>query len=455
MSVDILTTGSRGLRAMRGSVSPTPTMRAGPGSRCPWHRASQGFGVRLRVFLAALLVGFGPPAPTTRAAPAPEAPDLVDLCTRVLPAFCFIAGGSGVVIRPDGLMLTNDHVLEGKRTFDVRLGDGRSFKARLLGRDAVGDLAALKLELPAGTEVPWLPLGDSEAVRVGDDVLAVGNPFGLGVLDRAASFTTGIISAVHHVQANYTECLVTDAAVNPGNSGGPLLNMAGEVVGINGQISTRYGLRSNTGLGFAIGARQIALWLPRLEQARGGEVRHGRLVGLEFTSVDGDDLGPPVVRDVAEDSPAAAAGFRKGDRIVRIDGLDVPGRRRLAGLLGVYPEGQWVTIDVRRDEDIVPLDVEFVAARPSLVGLELARPRGDDFTPRVATVAADSSAATAGLEAGDEILEFDGRRLEFGSRREWRAFDRALRTGISVGDIVPLVVRREGTGELSLRLVGR
>jgi regulator of sigma E protease len=178
-------------------------------------------------------------------------------------------------------------------------------------------------------------------------------------------------------------------------------------------------------------------------------------VGLEFTSVDGDNLGPPVVRDVAEDSSAAAAGVRKGARIVRSDGLDVPGRRRLEGLLGVYPAGQRVTIDIQRDGAVMPLDVEFVASRPSLVGLELVRPRGDDFTPRVATVAEGSPAAAAGLEPGDEILEFDGQRLELGSRREWRAFDRALRTGISVGDIVPLVVRREGVGDLTLRLVGR
>ena len=404
---------------------------------------------------AALTVAGGLPPAAFPSAVAVEPADLVELCTRVLPAFCFIAGGSGVVVRPDGLMLTNDHVLEGKRVFDVRLGDGRSFKARLLGRDAVGDLAVLQLELPPDTELPWLPLGDSEAVRVGDEVLAVGNPFGLGVLDRAASFTTGIISAVHHVQADYTECLVTDAAVNPGNSGGPLVTMAGEVVGINGQISTRYGLRSNTGLGFAIGSRQIAIWLPRLERAGGGEVRHGRLVGLEFAAVSGDELGPPVVRDVAEGSPAAAAGFRQGDRILRIDGLDVPGPRRLDGLLAVYPEGQRVTIDVDRAGAVVPLDVEFVASRPCLVGLELARPRGDDFTPRVATVMEDSPAAAAGLEPGDEILEFDGRQLEFGSRREWRAFDRLLRAGVSVGDIVSLVVRREEVGELEKRLVGR
>ncbi|NBW86350.1 MAG: hypothetical protein EBR23_05870, partial [Planctomycetia bacterium] len=121
--------------------------------------------------------------------------DLTSLCIKVRPAFTFIAGGSGVIVRPDGLMLTNDHVLENRRTFDVRIGDGRSFKARLLGTDPVGDLAALKLDVPAGETVPHLDLGDSEALRVGDEVLAVGNPFALGVLDQAPTFTAGIVSA--------------------------------------------------------------------------------------------------------------------------------------------------------------------------------------------------------------------------------------------------------------------
>jgi S1-C subfamily serine protease len=386
------------------------------------------------------------------------AADLVELSGRVRPAFCFIAGGSGVLIRPDGLMLTNDHVLESRRTFDVRIGDGRSFQARVLGRDAVGDLALLRLDVPAGTELPWLPLGDSEALRVGDDVLAVGNPFGLGVLDQAPTFTVGIVSALHHVQGSYTECIVTDAAVNPGNSGGPLVNMAGELVGINGQISTRYGLRSNTGLGFAISARQIALWLPRLEAAGGSEVSHGRLVGLDFAPA-GDRPTPAVVRDVAEGSAAARAGFRSGDTIVRLDGVAVSGRQRLTGLLGIYPAGARVTVVVRRGGDDVSLDAVLQPPQRCLVGLELVRPRGGDLVVRVEEVAADSPAATAGLRPGDEIVEFRGRRLEFTSRDERRAFDRWLRTSVFVGDIVPLTVRRAddrgGVAEIELRLVGR
>ncbi len=388
------------------------------------------------------------------AAPAPEPPDVAAVCVQVRPAFVFIAGGSGVLIRPDGLMLTNDHVLENRRTFDVRLGDGRSFKAKLLGRDPVGDLAALRLELPEGETVPHLELGDSEALRVGDEVLAVGNPFALGVLDQTPTFTLGIVSAVHHTQGTYTECIVTDAELTPGNSGGPLVNGAGEVVGINGQISTRYGLRSNTGLGFAISARQIGFWLPLLEAAGGGEVKHATLAGLGFESRNRETPESVVVKDVADGSAAAAAGFLPGDRIVALDDAAVANGHRLAGLLGIYPDGQRVSVLVRRAADEVRLDLVLAAARRCRIGLELGRPRGADLLPVVDGVEPGSPAEVAGIVAGDVIVSLGGRRLEFSSREQRKAFDRALRTSINVGDIVPLTVRR-GDGEVELRLVGK
>ncbi len=385
--------------------------------------------------------------------------DLASLCVSIRPAYVFIAGGSGVVIRPDGLMLTNDHVIENRRSFDVRLGDGRSFKARVLGRDEVGDLAVLRIEVPEGETLPHLPLGDSEAVRVGDEVVAVGNPFALGVLDQSPTFTLGIVSAVHHTQGNYTECIVTDAELNPGNSGGPLVTMAGEVVGINGQISTRYGLRSNTGLGFAISSRQIALWLPLLEKAEGGEVNHARLAGVQFESRDRESPASVVVKDVADDSPAAKAGFRAGDAIVSIDDAAVANGHRLAGLIGIYPEGHEAAFRVRREGGEQTIHAVLTAPQRCRTGIDLARPRGSDLLPVVEAVAAGSSAEAAGLKPGDVIVAFAGRRLEFSSRDERRAFDRGLRTSIDVGDIVPVTVRRsdgaDGTSEVELRLVAR
>ncbi|MFM9025690.1 MAG: S1C family serine protease [Planctomycetaceae bacterium] len=386
-----------------------------------------------------------------------EAPDFVSLCVRVRPAFVFIGGGSGVVIRPDGLMLTNDHVVENKRNHAVRLGDGSTFRARLLGTDPYGDLAVLKLELPEGTTVPHLELGDSGSLAVGDDTLAVGNPFGLGVLDQAPTFTAGIVSALDHTQGTYTECIVTDAEVNPGNSGGPLIDLSGRVVGINGQISTRFGLRSNTGLGFAISARQIALWLPRLEAAGGGEVKHGRIAGLEYEATD----RPAVVADVAEGSPAAAAGFRAGDTIVTFDGADVPTALRLDTRVGMYPEGHECDVVVRRDGAEQTLSVTLAAPRRCPIGIRFERPRDNDLAVRVAAVEAESAAAAADLRAGDEIVALDGRPLEFTSRSQRKAFERELRTGFEDGKIYSLTVRRpaaEADGaptEVEVRLVAR
>ena len=400
--------------------------------------------------LGAAMIGVGAAAAFAADDPA----DLAAICVKARPAFVFIAGGSGVVIRPDGLMLTNDHVIENRRRFDVRLGDGRSFKAKVVGRDAVGDLAALQLDLPAGETVPHLPLGDSEALRVGDEAIAVGNPFALGVLDQAPTFTVGIISAVHHTQGSYTECIVTDAELNPGNSGGPLINMAGEVVGINGQISTRYGLRSNTGLGFAISARQIAMWLPLLERAAGGEVKHARLAGVEFESRDRETVASVTVKDVAEGTLAAEAGFRAGDTIVAIDDAPVANGHRFSGLLGIYPEGSRAAFRVRRGGEEVTLEAVLTAPQRCRTGIDLERPRGGDLLPVVEAVEPGSSAEVAGLKPGDVIVAFRGRRLEFPARDARKLFDRALRTTVNVDDIVPLTVRR-GTTEVELRLIAK
>lgn len=384
-------------------------------------------------------------------------PDLAALCERAKAAYVFVAGGSGVVIRPDGLMLTNAHVIGNEQNFDVRLGDGRHYRARVLGRDNFGDLAVLKLEPKAGEQLPFLELGDSEALRIGDTALAVGNPFGLGVVDQSPTFTLGVISALHYLHGHYTECLVTDAEVNPGNSGGPLLNRAGQVVGINGQISTRWGLRSNTGLGYAISARQIRLWLPRLEGANGGEVKHGRLVGLAVQGNGADTSQGVTVKDIGEETPAAAAGFQVGDKLVRLDGQPVANVFRLASLIGVYPEAHEVVVDVRRGDKDVSLKIKLIAQRASQVGISLAEPKENDAHVKVSAVAKDSAAEKAGVKVGDEILEIAGTELKMPAQVQYKLLEAWMKSGVSVGDIVNLKVRRQNeqnvASEVTLRLV--
>jgi S1-C subfamily serine protease len=235
--------------------------------------------------------------------------------------------------------------------------------------------------------------------------------------------------------------------------------MAGEVVGINGQISTRYGLRSNTGLGFAISSRQIKLWLPRLESAGGGEVKHARIAGLELEPAAPESAASVVIKDVADGSPAATAGFEKGDAIMSLDGAAVANRLRLTGLLGIYPDGHRVPVTVRRGDSETIVEVTLTAPERAKLGLDLARARGDDLAPRIDEVVEGSAAAAAGFKPGDEIIEWAGRRLEFSSRDERRAFDRALRTSVNVGDIVPVKVKRAdgkgGSAEVELRLVAK
>ncbi len=380
--------------------------------------------------------------------------DVPALCEKAKGAYVFISGGSGVVVGADGLMLTNTHVVGNRREFDVRTGMGRHFRAKVLGRDSAGDLTVLRLQLADGERVPFLELGDSESLRIGDGTLAVGNPFALGLVDQSPTFTLGVVSALHQAQGGYTECIITDSKINPGNSGGPLINMAGQVVGINGQISTRWGLRSNTGLGYAISARQIALWLPRLAAADGGTVAHGRLAGLEFQTAARESPASLVVRDVGEGTPAATGGLAAGDAIVRWDGLSVANSYRLASVMGMYPADHEVEIAVRRGDQELPLTVKLVASRRAQIGFKVAAPGENDAHVKVAEIEKDSAAERAGLLAGDEIVSVAGTDLSQGVAVQHRFVEVWLRRGVFAYDIVRLkVLRKNEQGEPAEREV--
>jgi 2-alkenal reductase len=236
--------------------------------------------------------------------------------------------GSGFILTDNGYIVTNHHVIEGATTIIVRFYNNADIEAELIGDDPNSDLAILKVERMADGAAP-LPLGDSDAVRVGDAVVAIGNPFSLGT-----SMSYGIISAVGRTipsgftPYNIPQAIQTDAAINPGNSGGPLINMNGEVIGINAQIRTAGGGGGNVGIGFAIPVNILKLIYPSLIDQ--GSYRWPYL-GVSspaetVLSLDARDLAEQrgaLIASVERGGPAAAAGLREGDIVTAADGQPV------------------------------------------------------------------------------------------------------------------------------------
>jgi S1-C subfamily serine protease len=371
----------------------------------------------------------------------------------------FIDGGSGVTVSPDGWMITNSHVVGRRKQFDVRTGDVRYYRAKLLGRDVSGDLAVLQLALKPKETVPCLEIGDSEALHVGDFALAVGNPFGEGLFDQNPTFTLGVISALNQIIDSDADTIATDAAVNPGNSGGPLIDMAGKVVGINGQIATRWGLRSNTGLGYAISARQIRLWLPRLARANGGDVSHGRLSGVEFETTEESDWTVPKIADIVHDSPAEKAGLKVGDRFAKFDGRPVTSIVQLSQAIHIYPQDQEVGVSVQRAGKEVALTLKLPALKRVELGIKLSQPGKDDEYVRIADLAKDSPAQQSGLKQGDEIVKIDRIELKMSVQTQFQLLRLWLKQGVNAGDIARIEVRRKGpdgkTATQEIRVVAR
>jgi putative serine protease PepD len=248
-----------------------------------------------------------------------------------------VATGSGFVLDRRGDILTNAHVVHGARKVTVRLGGaGSAVPARVLGTDNSNDLAVLRVD-PSKVTLHPLSLGDSSGVHVGDQVAAIGNPFGL---DR--TITAGIVSALQRqitAPDGFTidHVIQTDAAINPGNSGGPLIDAQGRVIGINSQIATGGNGDANVGIGFAIPIATAKQELAALEG--GGTVQHAFLgVG----TVPGN--GGVLVERVQHGSPAAKAGLRRGDTIVTLAGRPVRDPSQLAAAVGAHHPGQTVTV---------------------------------------------------------------------------------------------------------------
>ncbi len=263
--------------------------------------------------------------------------------------------GSGLIVEPDGYVLTNNHVVENGRMIMVRLSDDEEYEARVVGTDARTDLAVLKIQ--ARGELPVARLGDSDRLRVGEWVLAIGNPFGL-----EQTVTAGIVSAKGRVigAGPYDDFIQTDAAINPGNSGGPLFNTRGEVVGINSAIFSQSG--GSIGIGFAIPINLARDLLPQLK-AKGRVTRGWLGIGIApltpelAPKLGRSGPGGAVVAEVVPNGPAARAGLRPGDLILAFQGTPIRRADELPRLTAKAPVGSEVDLTLWRDGTEVPVKV--------------------------------------------------------------------------------------------------
>jgi serine protease Do len=331
--------------------------------------------------------------------------------------------GSGFIIRPDGVILTNAHVVNGAQQVTVTLSDHRQFKAKVLGSDRSSDIAVLKVD---ASDLPTVQLGNSDRLAVGDYVMAIGAPFGL-----QETATAGIVSSTARALPNggYVSFIQTDAAVNPGNSGGPLFNASGAVVGINSEIYTNSG--GYQGISFAIPinlAQQVETQIVKT-----GKVQHGRL-GVEVQDVDQSLAGSfklkapggALVAKVEPDSAAARAGLRTGDVILKYDGVGIDGAAALSMRVNTTPPGSKATLQVWRDGKPVTLTATIgsvdqagsgaqATAASEQVHLGLAvRPLTADEREQagvshgLVVQSAQGPAAAAGIQQGDVVLAVNG-----------------------------------------------
>jgi serine protease Do len=260
--------------------------------------------------------------------------------------------GSGVIIDKEGYILTNDHVVEKATSIKVKLSDGKEYDAKVIGKDAKTDLALIKVNVRSS--LPVAILGDSDALEVGDWVMAIGNPYGLD-----HTVTAGIVSAKGRVigQGPYDDFIQTDASINPGNSGGPLFNLRGEVVGINTAI-----ISGGQGIGFAIPVNMAKVLLPQLKS--NGKIVRGWL-GVVIQKVTPElaksfgikEMEGALVSDVMEDSPAARAGIKRGDVIVSFDGKPIKEFDQLPRIVAATPVGKKARIRLLREGSPVEVEV--------------------------------------------------------------------------------------------------
>ncbi len=377
--------------------------------------------------------------------------------------------GSGVIIDSHGYIITNNHVIDGADEISVRLGDRRELQAEVIGSDERSDIALLKIQ---ADDLPTATIGHSEALKVGEWVMAIGSPFGF---DRSVS--VGVVSALGRSlpNENYVPFIQTDVAINPGNSGGPLFNLKGEVVGINSQIYSRTG--GYMGLSFAI---PIDMAMEVVDQLKAkGRVSRGWLGVLiqDVTAELADSFGldkpkGALVAQVLPDSPAAAAGFQVGDVILALDGQPIEHSAALPPLVGrLAPEsvahflllrsGTEMSLDVTIGELPVEEGQAIKSEQPSKASvgklerlgisardLDAAQRKQLGLTQGVfVSAVGEGPAAAAGVQRGDVILRLGNQDVN-----DMASLEQLVQT-LPAGRALPLLVQRgEGPLFLALRL---
>jgi Do/DeqQ family serine protease len=339
--------------------------------------------------------------------------------------------GSGVIVdAAKGYILTNHHVIEGADEVSVTLSDGRTMQAEFVGSDPDTDIALMRIPVPKDTPLVAIPLADSAKLQVGDFVVAVGNPFGIG-----QTVTSGIVSAIGRSGLQglgYQNFIQTDASINPGNSGGALVNLDGQLVGINtASFNPRGSMAGNIGLGFAIPSNLAGDVMRQL--AATGEVHRGSL-GIDTQDVDAGiatglglaDARGAVVTRVYPGSAAAAAGVQVGDVILGANGQRIDDRDTLRNFEGLQGVGARVALDLRRDGKPLQLTATLREQPRALPGATLdPRLSGATFTELpaslrqsgldgvlVESVASGSRAASNGLRAGDRVVAANSGRFD-------------------------------------------
>ncbi len=360
--------------------------------------------------------------------------------------------GTGFIISADGFILTNNHVVQGADEVMVKLSDGREIKAELKGLDDKLDVALLKISDKAA--LPHAELGDSDALEVGEWVMAIGNPFGL-----AHTVTAGIVSAKGRVIGSgpYDDYIQTDASINPGNSGGPLFNSSGKVIGINTAI-----IANGQGIGFAIPINMAKAVADQLKAT--GKVVRGYL-GVNFDKLNpklAKSLGLTsdkgvIITNVEKGSPADKAGLKVEDVIVQFDGRPVHAETDLPKLVAATPVGKNVKVAIFRKGKRLELGLTVGQAKGSVAADPTAAPTTagigisvSELTPEMARqlglkdvkgvvvseVKQGSSAEDAGMVRGDLILEFNGQQVD-----SLQSFA-AVAAKVAKGDVVRLLLRR-------------